>query len=307
MKRTNIISTAALVALAAGTAHADFILSIDSNSDRVMILDAFDGSVINDNFLDIGAAASAIGVSSTPIEVVDTGSEFWVSDQVGDRIWRYSHSGALLGNFGGDGDLNNIRGMHRVGNTMYVAMGSNSDNFSEGIVSIDTTTRNINGVFLDRPGTDVSYFDIVSVGNELLVTNIDSGNDGIERYSLDGTYLGNLVTSDGVSSVDFPQQMYIRDNGNILVGGFSPPSGVHEFAADGTALGIVAGLDFGPRGAIDLGNGEILWGNGTWLRTDDRIILEGVSTRFFTRTTIPSPSALALLGLGGLVSTRRRR
>lgn len=307
MTRTTIISATTMLALAAGAAHADYILGIDSNADRVLVLNSFDGSVVNSNFLDVGAAAAAAGTGSTPIEVIDTGTEFWVSDQVADRIWRFSHTGALLGDFGSDGNLNNIRGMELVGNTMYVAQGSASTNFSEGLVAIDINTRAFNGVFLDRDAGDVSYQDILHVGNELYVTNSDTGNDGIERYSLGGSYLGNLVSSDGVTGLDFGQQMFVRDNGNILVGGFSAPAGVYEYAADGTFIGIAAGMDFGPRGAIDLGNGDILWGNGTWLRTDSNIILDGVSMRYYTSSTIPTPSAFALIGLSGLISTRRRR
>lgn len=301
------VATVALLSMAAGIASGEFIMAIDSNTDRVLLLDGFDGSVINDNFLDIGAAAAAAGVNSTPIEVLEVGNELWVSDQVADRIWRFSQTGDLLGDFGSNGDLNNIRGMQLVGNTLYVSQGSASDNFTEGLMTIDINTQMVTGALLGRDAGDVSYQDIIQVGDELYVTNSDTGNDGIERYSLDGEYLGNLVSSDGVTGLDFGQQMFVRDNGNILVGGFSGPAGVYEYAADGTFIGIVAGMDFGPRGAIDLGNGEILWGNGTWLRTDSEIIIEGGSFRYFTSTTIPSPSGLAVLGLGGLVSVRRRR
>lgn len=305
------VATVAFLSLAAGVASGDFIMAIDSSADRVLLLDGFDGSVINNNFLDVGAAAAAAGVNSTPIEVIEVGDELWVSDQIADRIWRFDHGGAFLGDIGGDGltgNLNNIRGMHRVGNTVFAALGNDSSLYNEGLVRINASTGAIEGSSNGRDAADTSYFDVLQVGNELYVTNIDGGNDGIERYSLDGmTYLGNLVSSDGVDGVDFGQQIFERENGNLYVGGFSPPSGVFEYDADGNFIGIAAGLDFGPRAAIDLGNGEVLWSNGNFLRTDGNIIIEGSSFRFFTSTTIPAPSSAIMLGFGAFVGARRKR
>lgn len=304
--RTTFMTIAAISA-GVGIAHAGAsnILAIDSDTDQVLLLSGFDGSVINSNFLDVASAASAAGTSATPIECIQVGNEFWVSDQIADRIWRFGSDGSFISDIGA-GQLNNIRGMHQVGNTVYVAMGSDSDVFNEGVITVDATTGAITGQFNGRDGADTSYWDIVSVGNELLITNSDTGNDGIERYSLTGDYLGNLVSSDGTTGIDFAQQMFIRDNGNFLVGGFSSPSGVWEFLSDGTEVGIVAGLDLGTRAAIDLGNGEILWSNGSFLATDSYTVAEG-SFRFFTATNVPSPAPLALLGLGTLTAARRRR
>lgn len=296
----------AMVAGAAVAGQSGFILGIDSDSDQVLLLDGFDGSVINSSFLDIASAAAAAGTNATPIEVIEVGNEFWVSDQIADRVWRFGQNGSFIGDIG-VGQLNNIRGMHRVDDTVYVAMGSDSDSLGQGIVTIDANTATITGQFNGRDPSDTSYWDIISVGNELLITNSDTGNDGIERYSFDGEYLGNLVSSDGESGLDFGQQIFQRANGNFLVGGFSQPSGVFEYAADGTDLGIVAALDLGPRAAIDLGNGEILWGNGNILGTDARVILEGGSYRYFTATNIPTPGSLGVLGLGALAGIRRRR
>lgn len=301
------ISYVAALSLCSGLALAGSsnILAIDSNTDQVLLLDGFDGSIINSSFLDVASAASAAGTSSTPIECIQVGNEFWVSDQIADRVWRFGSDGSFIGDIG-SGQLNNIRGMHQVGNTVFVAMGSDSDLYDRGIITIDATTASITGQFNGRDPADTSYWDITQVGNELYVTNSDTGNDGIERYSLEGDYLGNLVSSDGVTGLDFGQQMFIRDNGNILVGGFSSPSGVWEYLADGTSLGIVAGLDLGTRAAIDLGNGEILWSNGSFLATDSYTVADG-SFRFFTATNVPAPASLAILGLGGLAASRRKR
>jgi MYXO-CTERM domain-containing protein len=305
MRHTTFAAATLLIAAGAAIAGPSNILAIDSNTDQVLLLNGFDGSVIDANFLDVASAASAAGTSSTPIECIQVGNEFWVSDQIADRIWRFGADGTFLSDIG-SGQLNNIRGMHQVGDTVYVAMGSDSDVFNEGVITVNANTGAITGQFNGRDGADTSYWDIVSVGNELLITNSDTGNDGVERYSLAGDYLGNLITSDGTTGLDFGQQIFIRDNGNLLIGGFSPPSGVWEYLADGTEVGIVAALDLGPRAAFDLGNGEILWSNGSFLATDSYTVAEG-SFRFFTATNVPSPAPLALLGVGALTATRRRR
>ncbi|MFK7885573.1 MAG: hypothetical protein AB8G16_01800 [Gammaproteobacteria bacterium] len=284
--RTGFFIGVATMACATG-AHAQNLLVGESGDDRVLLISGQDGSVLDANFLDIATQAIAADVSSTPIETLEVGDELWVSDQVADRIWRFDRSGNFLGDIGGNGELNNIRGMEVVGDTVYVAQGTASDLFSKGIVRIDVPTLTPTSVILGRDSADVSYFDVKFYNGELLVSNIDTGNDGIERYDLDGNFLGFFAQSDGVTSFDFPQQINQRtSNTNLLVGAFSLPSGVYEFQSDGTNLGIVAGLDFGPRAAYELGNGEILWSNGTFLRTDSTIISEDGSFRFFSPTSV---------------------
>jgi hypothetical protein len=305
---TSLILTAVASCLfCSAETGAQNLLIPDSTGDRVVIVSANDGSVVNANFIDIGTQAAAAGVTSTPIEAIEVGNEVWVSDQVADRIWRFSRGGGFLGDVG-VGDLNNIRGMEVVGDTVYVAQGSASTTLSEGIVRIDAATRTVTDVFLGRDEADVSYWDVKLYNGELLVTNSDTGNDGIERYDLNGNFLGFFAQSDGVASFDFLQQLNTRQtNSNLLGGGFSVPAGVYEFQSDGTALGIVAGLDGGPRGAFELGNGEILWTNGSAIQSDTTTFLSGGSFRFVTLTAIPEPSGcLAVALIGGVIARRRR-
>ena len=291
-----------------GVASASFLLVPESTTDQVMLLNANTGRVIDANFLDIATQATAAGVSSTPIEALEVNGEFWVSDQVADRIWRFGQDGSFLGDIGAGGDFNNIRGMELVGSTLYVAQGSDSDNYPEGIITVDTTTNMVTGSFIGVDPADASYWDVKSYNGELLVTNSDSGNDAIERYDTNGNLLGFFAQSDGLSDFDFMQQMNVRgSNGNLLGGGFSLPAGVYEFAPDGTPLGIVAGDGFGPRAAWELANGAVMWTNGTWIRTDNRIIAEGSSFRFISPVNAPAPGVASVLGLAGVMGLRRRR
>ena len=321
MSYTPLVIAVASLGLASG-ASAQNLLVAESFDDRVLLLDAFDGSVIDDTFIDIAAAASSVGYTGglTPIEARQVGDEVWVSDQVADRIWRFNSNGSFAGQIGvdgaGNGQLNNVRGFEVVGNTAYVAQGSDGAQ-PEGIVTIDTMTGSITGSFNPLDSGDSSFYDVRQIGNELFVSNADSGNDAIMRFALDGSFLGDFATSDGDSSFDFAQQISVRDsNGNILVGGFSVPSGVYEFMSDGTSLGVLSGTEgLGPRAAFELGNGDVLFSHGLVL---DRLtagpVIEGSvddgffpSFRYINPTNVPAPgAAVALAGFAGLASRRRR-
>ncbi len=305
---------AAAVGVAA-SASGQNLLVPESGADVVYLIDGFDGSVIDSSFIDIAAGAASLGYtgSITPIEAIEVGNEIWVSDQLADRIWTFDRSGNITGQIGvdsfGDGQLNNIRGIEVVGNTVYASLGNDNaaGTVLEGVATIDVSTRTISGGFNGRDPADTSYFDVFAYNGELLVSNIDSGNDGVERYDTNGNFLGVLISSDGTTGIDFPQQINARSsNGNLLVGGFSLPSGVYEYLPDGTSLGVVAGLDVGPRAGYELGNGDVIWSNGSFLSTDPVLQANG-SFRFFSPTSVPTPASAALLGLGGLAAARRRR
>lgn len=312
-KRFVCVAAAAVGVVA--SASGQNLLVPESGDDVVYLISAFDGSVINSSFINLNAAAAAVGYtgSLTPIEAIEVGNEIWVSDQLADRIWTFDRSGNFTGQIGvdsfGDGQLNNIRGIEVVDGTVFATIGTDNaaGTVLRGLARIDVASRTVTDSVNGRALDDTSYFDVFAYNGELLVSNIDTGNDGIERYDTDGNLLGILASSDGVSGIDFPQQINARaTNGNLLVGGFSPPSGVWEFTPEGDSLGVVAALDLGPRAGYELGNGEIIWSNGSFLATDAASIAGG-SFRFFSPTSIPSPASAVLLGLGGLAATRRRR
>lgn len=316
-----VFATAGLLFIAAGLAQAVpgggdscGLMVVDSSQDRVVLLDAYDGSVINAHWIDIAAAAAHDGYTggTTPIEAIEVGNEIWISDQIADRIWRFNTATqSYVGSIGaGTGDLNNIRGMHLFGNTVYVSMGDDSANYGRGIITIDATTGAVTGQFNGRTPADTSYFDVNFYNGNLVVSNIQSGNVGVEMYSVAGAYLGQFITSDGVTGIDFPEQIARTLDGDLLVAGFSNPSGVYLYDMFGNSMGVVAGAGAGTRGVVELGNGQILWTNGSVISTDAGAILSDGSFRFVTEICgdfVPAPSTAALLGLGGLVASRRRR
>lgn len=304
--RLSLLAVCVVVVFTTST-QADFLMIPDSGNDRVGIYSAADGSLVDANFIDIAAAAASVGYAGglTPIEALEVNGEVWVTDQVADRIWRFDTSGNFIADLA-VGQIDNARGFEVVGDTVYIAQGATADQ-PEGIVTLDVPSLTLTGSFASAPAGDINYFDVEFYNGELFVPNIDTGNDGIERFNLAGTFLGFFAQSDGVTDFDFLQQLAPRSsNGNLLAGGFSPPSGVYEFQSDGTPLGITAGLDFGPRGVYELGNGDVLWTNGTWVRTDADIRDSGGQYRYITPTTIPEPATLLLLAMGGFAMIRRR-
>lgn len=65
---------AALSSLAvSASAGGQFLYVVDSTNDRVRLHSAQDGSVINDNFIDIAAATG--GAARTVIQAIDVGNE----------------------------------------------------------------------------------------------------------------------------------------------------------------------------------------------------------------------------------------
>ena len=300
------------IGASASAASGQFYLVTDSGLDVVMAVRASDGAVVNRSFLDVAGAAAAAGSTANPfpIEAIEVGNEIYVSDQNSDGIFRFDKfTGASLGPLVPLGQLEAPRGMEVIGTTLYVAT-SGDGLFAAGVTTIDLTTGTVTGSFSDGSDpADRNFYDVFGYNGELFVTDIDGGNDAIERYDASGAFLGTFASSDGETSFDFAQQMNARgSNGNLLVGGFSLPSGVYEYAPDGTFIGITAGDGFGPRGVAELADGTLLYSAGTTFRTDAGVLLDdGGSFRFITPASVPAPGGLALLGLGALAGAGRRR
>lgn len=295
---------ALVVALAAGAAApafggvGQFLVVPDSTNDILVTFNPFDGSLINSNFATIGGG--------TPKHAMQVGSEIWVSNQITDQIDRFDFNGSLISSI--SGGLDNIKGMAVVGSEVWVTnAGSNNGAPGNSIVKINSATGAINGF----SPTDGSLFDLVNYQGQLLGSNI--GNEDLEFYDLGGNFGSTFHASDGVTGIDFPQQLFVRADGGVLAAGFSPTSGVYAFDAAGNDLGIIAGLDGGARGVYELGNGNIMWtnGGGVWV-TDPNTglttnVYDGGSGQYIDLVVIPAPGTVGLLALAGLASRRRRR
>lgn len=297
---TNVFAAFAGAAiLCASSANAQQLLMVpESTNDRVMLFNAFDGSLVNADFITEGVVGD---VMSTPIEAQLVGNEIWVTDQLGDVVNRFSADGSSFLGAISDPSLDNLRGFEVVGNTALVAG-------IDGVHRIDVNTQAYLGLNEYR-GADSSLFDIYNHNGTLLAANNDV--EDIDIIDISGDLVQTVIDSDGISSIDFPEQIAGLSNGNFMTAGFSPPSGIYEFSTEGDDFGIIAALDAGPRGAFELGNGNIMYTNGSGVFVFD-IVTGGVSqvgegSARFISPLVPAPSSAALLAVAGIAAQRRRR
>ncbi len=284
--KTQRIMAALATSLLAGTAMAqDGLLLVDSTGDRVLLLSAQDGSVINADYITEGVTGV---VMETPKEALVVNNEIWVSDQIADVVFRFSLDGTtLLGSFG-TGQLDNVRGFEVAGNKVFVCNDGGAN--ANSVVVFDLA-----GNYLSTMPTGTSPFDAYLYNGELLV--VDGTDDNVERYDpATETLLGELIP-DGTAS--FPQQIVITPAQTFLMAGFSPPAGVFEYKLDGSLLTThAAGVS--SRSAYPLGNGQYLYvggsGTGGFIRSIDPatgavtdILVGGITPQYLNPITLDAP------------------
>jgi len=271
-----------------------FLMVPDSVSDRILLFNPIDGSLENDNFID-GSEDTGLGIFETPLNAIQVDDEIWVADQVADALFRFNLSGEYIGIVGdgdGDGDtdgVDNIRGIEYAGGLVYVSnSGDDNDAPGDGEVVVVFNPEGENLGFFDTGDP----YDIFAFNGELLISDINSNDDGgedIDRYTLDGinsTLIDTFVESDGETGIDFPQQISALSNGNLLVAGFSTPGGFYEYDASGNQANLLNaddGFAERVRGAYQLENGNILWSGGDGIVSTDPAT--GENTDIYTVNT----------------------
>ena len=261
-----------LITAAAMPASAQDVLLIpDSDSDRVLMFSAVDGSLIDDSFIVDPGSADGTDVFDRPLEVlIGSDGNLLVCDQFSDVISEFGGDGSFIRIFsnGGVRDtdvMDNIRGGHvltqgpNAGSVLVTNSGRNNDLvISQKNVksfSADDGAEQEDFAF-NRYGGIRGPFDVVEYNGEVLVA--DEGQDKIVRYTLEGKFNERFVNSFSLPQLDFPQQMAVASNGNLLVCAFS--SGfILEFDSDANLVGQ---YDPGTlelyRGVAELDNGNLL-------------------------------------------------
>jgi hypothetical protein len=291
MMRT-ILSTfagAAVLFGAANTATAQFLLIPDSTADVVGMYDPFDGSYLGDLITGFDQFSTPINAVAGPDGLI------YVSDQVADSVFRFDMDGNFVDVFADAGDgLNNVRGIDFRGDELFVTSG---DDYVARFAADGTRLTD----FIND-GTDP--FDIYFLDDgRALLADIQGTTDNVRLYNSDGSLSGELF------SINFPEQINGLSNGNYVNASFSGDT-VTEFDLDGTVVN--QWVFDGGRGVHELGNGNLLVTSGAGVFSLDRdsgaltTIRDDGSFRFI-EFVIPSPGALALLGLAGFASRRRRR
>ncbi|MBL8863869.1 MAG: hypothetical protein JNK02_17905 [Planctomycetes bacterium] len=279
-------SSLSLLALAAASplASAQYILGVESTTDTVILFSAFDGSVVTPGYINLAVASA-----STPIEAIVVGNEIWVSDQVADKLMRFTLDGTThLGDV--VGGMDNIRGLELVGNEVWVSnSGTAGGAPNDAVIRFSTAGVNLGFFAAGDP------FDVVNFQGDVLVANILG--DDLDRHDLTGAFLGAFHNSDGVSGIDFPEQVTVRANGNVLAAGFSAPIGIFEYDPTGAQINYWP-VGNGNRGVLELGNGNILFSDGQGFKVLDpgtgiaTTVLANTGGRFLTRFAGAGPAPI---------------
>ncbi|NUP96983.1 MAG: hypothetical protein HUU28_12555 [Planctomycetaceae bacterium] len=232
----------------------DFLIMPDSTNNRLVSLSPVDGSVINSNLFGLQGG--------TPIVAVQVGSEIWVTEQIGDRVSRWTPSGTLIGNIGGQfagGGLDNVRGAALVNGTFYVCCSGTANGApGDAIVKYDMAGNPLG--FFPTVSLAASPFSVLSFQGDLLVSGSSNNND-IYRFTLLGTPVSVFHNS---TTISFAHQLNMAGCCDVFAGGFTT-NNVVRFDAVGNSVGTFAAS--GARGVYQLQNGNVLWtnGSGAWV------------------------------------------
>jgi len=285
------------------------LLIPDSSGDRVMAFDPITGDLYDADFIpsDPTNLATPIAAALHP-----DGNSILVSDQVNDGVLQYDLDGNFMGFFAPAGGVNNdildnVRGwsLKADGNILVTtASGTNTD----AIAEFDDSGNYISNFIANGAGGIDGPFCVLyrETQDDYLVTT--STSDGVYQFDNAGTFITNLIPV-----INFGEQITETSSGNLLIAGFSTPSGCHEYTSDGTFVGLYD-VQTGLRGAYELPNGNILVTNSSGvfeINRSNAIVstkIEGVNARFIyfvegdSGTTLDPPENVSVDDELGIIS-----
>lgn len=240
-----------------------YLMIPDITNDRIYLFNSSNGDLVDTAF-----TPTSRPQLSTPKHAIShfNGKDILLADQITDLVQRFNSEGIYTGGFAPVGGVNNsildnIRGIrYRANNNLFVTVGSGPN--QNTIQEFDTAGNHI-GTFIGATNLN-SPFDILLRAGDMLVSN-SSGANRITRFDLSGNFLSVFSSS---TSFAFPQQMIELPNGNIVVAGFSIPSGIVVLNSSGTFVKLLTGIT-GNRGIYLLGNGNYLTTNGAGVHEID--------------------------------------
>jgi len=246
----------------AGAAHGQYLMIPDSGLDKISLFSANDGSIVNADF--ILDASGAPYDFQTPKEAIQVGNEIWVSDQISDAIFCFTASLTPQYIRTISGQLDNIRGLGVVGNRVYVSNeGINNGAPDDAIVVFEFDGTRVGHFAAPDP------FDCVDFGGQVLVPDIDG--DDLRIFATDGTFVGVFHESNGISGIDFPEQLVPAPTGpggeiEVWATGFTAPAGIYRYSDEGVQVAYYD-VSTGARGVWVLGNGDVLFTESAVVRS----------------------------------------
>ncbi len=244
--------------------HEPFNLMVCNHTTRsVALVNSVIGYVMEDNFIPF----SYYGFSGTPGDAINVWRQIWVTDTTTHTIHRFdadiNYPPAYLTDVF-TGPVDQLRGMEYVKENFTVYVAHSGTNFAapgDRVLMFDLTGQPV-GSFPATNPTDIMWS---PERGELLITN--ATDDTIDRYSLSGQFLGHLVDSDGISSIDRPMQMSRNHHsGEVIVAGADAPAGLYNFDLTGDQTAFYPQNVGHPTGIMELDN-ELK--HGLWLFTTE--------------------------------------
>ena len=296
---------AALAAGGPSLAGGEVLLVPNSGTDTIWAVSPVDGAVISQQFI-----PNPGNLMGQPIQAIPSGTgTILVTDEVRKSVFEFAANGTYIRTLAGpkQGVLGAYSLCVRDG-FVYFTSGSGIST-SQGVIYKVALSGGPVTVFSDWMTVGAPR-GIQPFGTGFLVGN--STDDDLEIVSATGQVAATpFHDSDGALSIDFPQQIKKLEKGQIvgsawMVSGFSDPSGIHLFSANGTSNGWY-GAGTSPRGCHMLPNGDILFTAGTQIRRIDMtsgssvVLFDGGSSssfRFIDLYAPPAPCAADVDGSG---------
>jgi len=224
MRHSRICLAAITPGLAAAPALAQHLIVPDKTNDRVMLLDASTGRVVDPDFI-----LPPPGTLAGPAEAIQVGAEVWVSEPGLDLIRRFSiASGGLVSTLQGPFavPLDRPTGLATNGSTVLVTNFFIAKHTSSSwITRLNTSGANL-GTF--DAFADASLADVLFHDGAFYVAN--TSDRTIERVSATGTHLGVFASLEQDAIFTAPAQVAPNAGGGLLV---ASNRGIERLSAGG--------------------------------------------------------------------------
>ena len=257
----------------------------------------------NGDFISLYYMYLAQGTALQPNQIVDSGrGTFLVTDLDARALLEYSRDGTLIRALAGP--------EHGLVSAYSVCIDAGIAYFTAP--TVDPKQQNlIWRVPVDGSAPPSVFFDFAALGVPRGIIRVqtptfngfyvgDSAGDDIERITIGGQALTPFHDSDGANGIDFPQQLLMLPDGTLLAAGFSAPSGIYRYDAQGNQISYL--FTISPRGVYPLPTDEYLFSAGVnlWAVNAEsgttRLVYAGQSSdsfRFITPWRIPGDSCPA--------------